>query len=121
VDSLNALIADLVGLTKEISCVIEAVSKDDLSQKMPLKIRGKAIGGEFLRSTHILNEMVNQLSSFASEVTRVAREVGTEGRLGWATKDSGRFRNLERFDRQCEHHGSQFNWASAQYCESQYS
>src|ERR1700745_1161305 len=62
--------------------VIGSVAKGDLSQTVALEIDGRSLQGEFLRSAKTVNTMVNQLSSFASEVTRVAREVGTEGKLG---------------------------------------
>ena len=65
-----------------MSRVIGAVAKGDLSQKVALKVDGRALRGEFLRTAKLVNEMVDQLGSFASEVTRVAREVGTEGELG---------------------------------------
>jgi HAMP domain-containing protein len=82
VDSVNSLIADLVQPTAEVARVIGAVAKGDLSQSMNIEIEGRPLKGEFLRMTKIVNTMVDQLSSFASEVTRVAREVGTEGKLG---------------------------------------
>src|SRR5947208_17164575 len=62
--------------------VIGAVAKGDLSETMATKIEGQLLKGEFLRTAKIVNTMVDQLSAFASEVTRVAREVGTEGKLG---------------------------------------
>src|SRR5882724_6393305 len=62
--------------------VIGAVAKGDLSQSVALEIQGRPLKGEFLRIARTVNTMVNQLGSFASEVTRVAREVGTEGKLG---------------------------------------
>jgi HAMP domain-containing protein/CheY-like chemotaxis protein len=62
--------------------VLTAVAEGDLNQKMVLEIDGKSVQGEFLRIGTTVNTMVDQLSAFASEVTRVAREVGTEGRLG---------------------------------------
>ena len=62
--------------------VIGAVAQGDLSQTMAIEIEGRSLQGEFLRTARTVNTMVNQLSSFASEVTRVAREVGTEGKLG---------------------------------------
>src|SRR5208337_143236 len=76
------LIADLVQPTSEMARVIGAVAQGDLSQTMDLEIEGRSLQGEFLRTARTVNTMVNQLSSFASEVTRVAREVGTEGKLG---------------------------------------
>ncbi|HEY3197532.1 MAG TPA: HAMP domain-containing protein, partial [Nitrospirales bacterium] len=82
VDSVNSLIGDLVKPTAEVTRVIGAVAKGDLSQQMPLETDGRLVKGEFLRTAKIVNVMVDQLNSFASEVTRVAREVGTEGKLG---------------------------------------
>ncbi|HET9010336.1 MAG TPA: HAMP domain-containing protein, partial [Gemmatimonadaceae bacterium] len=80
--SINSLVTDLVTPTTEVARVIQAVAEGDLSQKMVLQIEGKTVQGEFLRIGTTVNTMVDQLSSFAAEVTRVAREVGTEGRLG---------------------------------------
>ncbi|MBV9874570.1 MAG: HAMP domain-containing protein [Verrucomicrobia bacterium] len=82
VDLINDLIADLVQPTSEMARVIGSVATGDLSQTMSLEIDGRALQGEFLRTARTVNTMVNQLSSFASEVTRVAREVGTDGKLG---------------------------------------
>ena len=82
VDSVNELIEDLVQPTAEVSRVIGAVAKGDLSQAMSVEIDGRPLRGEFLRIGKVVNTMVAQLASFASEVTRVAREVGTEGKLG---------------------------------------
>ncbi|MHB8657961.1 MAG: HAMP domain-containing protein [Solirubrobacteraceae bacterium] len=82
VDSVNGLIDDLVRPTTEVARVIVAVADGDLSQKMALEIEGRPVKGEFARIGTTVNSMVDQLSSFADEVTRVAREVGTEGKLG---------------------------------------
>jgi HAMP domain-containing protein/signal transduction histidine kinase/DNA-binding response OmpR family regulator len=82
VDSVNGLVADLVQPSVEVTRVIGAVARGDLGQAMALEIDGRPLQGEFLRTAGIVNTMVAQLSSFASEVTRVAREVGTEGKLG---------------------------------------
>ena len=82
IDSVNALIADLVHPTTETARVIGAVAKGDLSQTMALEMDGRPLQGEFRRTAVTVNTMVDQLGSFASEVTRVAREVGTEGKLG---------------------------------------
>ncbi|MBV8899442.1 MAG: HAMP domain-containing protein, partial [Verrucomicrobia bacterium] len=79
---INDLIADLVQPTSEMARVIGAVAEGDLSQTMALEIEGRQLKGEFLRTARTVNTMVDQLGSFASEVTRVAREVGTEGKLG---------------------------------------
>jgi signal transduction histidine kinase/CheY-like chemotaxis protein/HAMP domain-containing protein len=80
--SVNVLIADLVQPTEEVARVIGAVAKGDLSQRISLENEGAPVKGEFLRIGKTVNTMVDQLNSFASEVTRVAREVGTEGKLG---------------------------------------
>ena len=88
-DSVNDLIGDLVQPTSEMARVIGAVAKGDLSQTMATEIEGRPLEGEFLRTAKIVNTMVDQLGAFASEVTRVAREVGTEGKLGGQAKVKG--------------------------------
>ena len=80
--SVNSLIDELVHPTSETARVIGAVAKGDLSQSMALDVEGRVLQGEFRRTAITVNTMVEQLASFASEVTRVAREVGTEGNLG---------------------------------------
>ncbi|MBW4575976.1 MAG: HAMP domain-containing protein [Aphanothece sp. CMT-3BRIN-NPC111] len=82
VNSVNTLITDLVQPTAETSRVIRAVANGDLSQTIAPEIEGRPLKGDFLQTAQIVNTMVDQLSSFASEVTRVARDVGTEGKLG---------------------------------------
>jgi HAMP domain-containing protein/signal transduction histidine kinase/CheY-like chemotaxis protein len=82
VESVNSLIGDLVQPSTEVARVIGAVAKGDLSQNMSLEVEGRPLRGEFLHTARVVNTMVQQLNSFASEVTRVAREVGTEGKLG---------------------------------------
>ena len=82
IDSVNSLVGDLVQPTVEVARVIGAVAKGDLGQTMQLEIEGRQLRGEFLRIGKVVNTMVGQLGSFASEVTRVAREVGSEGKLG---------------------------------------
>nr|WP_224363697.1 HAMP domain-containing protein [Hyalangium versicolor] len=89
VESVNMLVADLIQPTSEMSRVIGAVAKGDLSQTMALEVDGRPLKGEFLRTARLVNGMVEQLGSFASEVTRVAREVGTEGKLGGQAKVKG--------------------------------
>ena len=89
IGSVNDLIGDLVRPTNEMARVIGAVAKGDLSQTMPTRIDGHALEGEFLHTARIVNAMVEQLGGFASEVTRVAREVGTEGKLGGQAKVKG--------------------------------
>src|SRR6202795_2185846 len=81
-DSVNDLIEDLVRPNSEMARVISAVANGDLSQTMPMEIDGRRLQGQFLETAKTVNTMVNQLRSFSSEVTRVAREVGTEGKLG---------------------------------------
>src|SRR5213595_2313528 len=87
--SVNGLIGDLVNPTSEMARVIGAVAKGDLSKTMATDIEGRQLEGEFLRTVKIVNTMVDQLGAFASEVTRVAREVGTEGKLGGQAKVRG--------------------------------
>jgi signal transduction histidine kinase/HAMP domain-containing protein/DNA-binding response OmpR family regulator len=82
IESVNALIGDLVHPTSETARVIGAVAKGDLTQTMNLDVEGRRLRGDFLRAAKIVNLMVSQLGAFASEVTRVAREVGTDGKLG---------------------------------------
>jgi len=89
VDSLNSLISDLVHPTIEIAHVISSVAKGNLSQNMPLEIGGHTLQGEFSRIAREVNDMVKQLNLFSMEVTRVAREVGSEGKLGGQAKVKG--------------------------------
>ena len=86
IGSVNDLIGDLVHPTSEVARVIGAVAKGDLSKTMATEIEGRPLEGEFLRTAKTVNRMVEQLGAFASEVTRVAREVGTEGKLGGQAK-----------------------------------
>jgi HAMP domain-containing protein/signal transduction histidine kinase/CheY-like chemotaxis protein len=87
--SVNELVSDLVHPTSETARVIGAVAQGDLSQTMALEIDDRPLQGEFLRTAKTINKMVDQLGSFAAEVTRVAREVGTEGKLGGQAKVKG--------------------------------
>ena len=80
--SVNTLIDDLLWPTAEVTRAIAAVAQGDLLQTVQLEVEGRPLKGEFLRSAKIVNTMIKQLSVFTSEVTRVAREVGTEGKLG---------------------------------------
>src|SRR6202142_4023509 len=80
--SLNTLIDDLLWPTTEVTRALAAVAEGDLSQTMRLDVDGRPLQGEFLRSATIVNSMIKQLGIFTSEVTRVAREVGTDGKLG---------------------------------------
>ncbi|HEV7404296.1 MAG TPA: HAMP domain-containing protein, partial [Chthoniobacteraceae bacterium] len=89
VESINTLIDDLVRPTADVARTIGAVAKGDLGQSMELEVDGRALKGEFLRSAKLVNTMIDQLSVFTSEVTRVAREVGTEGKLGGQAQVKG--------------------------------
>jgi HAMP domain-containing protein/CheY-like chemotaxis protein/signal transduction histidine kinase len=80
--SVNTLIDDLLWPTREVTRVIGAVAQGDLLQTVRLDVDGRPLKGEFLQSANIVNTMIRQLGVFTSEVTRVAREVGTEGKLG---------------------------------------
>ncbi len=81
-NSVNSLMDDLLWPTTEVTRTIEAVAQGDLLVTMRLDVDGRPLKGEFLRSATIVNTMIKQLSVFTSEVTRVAREVGTDGKLG---------------------------------------
>ena len=89
VNALNELISDLVHPTIEIASVISSVAKGDLSQQMREEIGDHKLEGEFLRIAKEVNYMVKQLNLFSMEVTRVAREVGSEGKLGGQAKVRG--------------------------------
>src|SRR5207237_267899 len=80
--SVNTLIDDLLWPTREVTRVIGAVAQGDLLQTVRLDVDGRPLKGEFLQSANIVNTMIRQLGVFTSEVTRVAREVGTCGKLG---------------------------------------
>ncbi len=89
IDAINTLISDLVHPTNEIARVIGSVAKGNLSQEMPLEIGGHPLQGEFAQIAKEVNDMVKQLNLFSMEVTRVAREVGSEGKLGGQAKVKG--------------------------------
>src|SRR6202041_3281940 len=76
-DYVNSMASNLTNQVRNIAEVTTAVATGDLSRKITVEVRG-----EILELKNTINTMVDQLSSFASEVTRVAREVGTEGKLG---------------------------------------
>jgi HAMP domain-containing protein/signal transduction histidine kinase/CheY-like chemotaxis protein len=89
IESVNGLIGDLVQPNVDFSRVIGAVARGDLSQRMSIDLEGRQLKGEFLRTVHTVNTLVDQLSTFTSEVIRVAREVGTEGKLGGQAEVKG--------------------------------
>ena len=80
--SVNTLIDDMLFPTTEVTRALAAVAQGDLLQTVRLDFDGRPLEGEFLRSATIVNTMIRQLGVFTSEVTRVAREVGTDGKLG---------------------------------------
>jgi HAMP domain-containing protein/CheY-like chemotaxis protein/signal transduction histidine kinase len=80
--SVNTLVDDLLRPTTEVTRAIAAVAQGNLTQTVCLDVDGRPLEGEFLRSAEIVNTMIQQLGVFTSEVTRVAREVGTDGKLG---------------------------------------
>jgi HAMP domain-containing protein/CheY-like chemotaxis protein/signal transduction histidine kinase len=80
--SVNTLVEDLLRPTTEVTRAIAAVAQGNLTQTVRLDVDGRPLEGEFLRSATIVNTMIQQLGVFTSEVTRVAREVGTDGKLG---------------------------------------
>jgi HAMP domain-containing protein/CheY-like chemotaxis protein/signal transduction histidine kinase len=87
--SVNSLIDDLLWPTTEVTRAIAAVAQGDLLRTVSLDVDGRPLKGEFLRSAEIVNTMIKQLNVFTSEVTRVAREVGTEGKLGGQAQVGG--------------------------------
>ncbi len=89
IDAMNQLIVELGQPTLDMSRVIGAVARGDLTQKMPLDFEGRPLQGEVRNVAELVNGMVGQLGAFASEVTRVAREVGTEGKLGGQARVEG--------------------------------
>src|SRR4249919_2524228 len=80
--SVNTLIDDLIWPTREVTRAVAAVAQGDLLQTVRLDVDGRPLQGEFLQAATIVNTMIKQLGVFTSEVTRVAREVGTDGKLG---------------------------------------
>ncbi|WP_088383994.1 HAMP domain-containing protein [Roseateles aquatilis] len=89
IDCINALIDDLVHPTSEAARVIGAVAEGDLTKSMALEVDNRPLQGEFLHTAKTINRMVEQLGDFSAEVTRVAREVGTEGKLGGQAEVKG--------------------------------
>ncbi len=80
--SVNTLVEDLLRPTAGVTRAIAAVAQGNLTQTVRLDVDGRPLEGEFLRSANIVNTMIQQLGVFTAEVTRVAREVGTDGKLG---------------------------------------
>ena len=80
--SLNTLVEDTLRPTAEVTRAIAAVAQGNLTEQVRMDVDGRPLEGEFLRSAKIVNTMIQRLGVFASEVVRVAREVGTDGKLG---------------------------------------
>jgi HAMP domain-containing protein/CheY-like chemotaxis protein/signal transduction histidine kinase len=89
VNAVNSLIDNLVQPVRDAGRVIGAVARGVLTESMDLEVEGRPLKGEFLKNAHTINTMLEQLNSFSSEVTRVAREVGTEGKLGGQAEVKG--------------------------------
>jgi HAMP domain-containing protein/signal transduction histidine kinase/CheY-like chemotaxis protein len=89
VNSLNNLITDLTSPALEIAGMINSVANGDLAKQIPLEINGQPLKGEFLRMAKESNQMLSKLQLFSMEVTRVARQVGSEGQLGEQAKIKG--------------------------------
>ena len=114
-DTVNAMCGNLTAQVRNIAQVTTAVARGDLSRKITVDVRG-----EILELKDTINTMVDQLNAFASEVTRVAREVGTEGKLGGQAAGAGRCGNLEGPYRQREFHGAEPDRPGAQYRRCDY-
>ncbi len=109
-ENVNSMASNLTGQVRNIAEVTTAVARGDLSRKITVDVKG-----EILELKNTINTMVDQLNAFVSEVTRVAREVGTEGKLGGQAQVSGVARHLEGPHRQRQLHGGQPDGAGAQY------
>ncbi len=101
-DNVNLMASNLTVQLRDVSKVATAIATGDLTQKVTVDVRG-----EILQIKNVINTMVDQLRSFAAEVTRVAREVGTEGKLGGQARGAGRRRHLEGPHRQRQPDGRQ--------------
>ncbi len=112
-DSVNSMAGNLTGQVRNIAEVTTAVARGDLSRKITVDVKG-----EILELKNTINTMVDQLNAFAGEVTRVAREVGTEGKLGGQAQVPGVGGNVERSYRQRQLHGQQPDGPGAQHCGS---
>ena len=108
-DSVNAMAGNLTAQVRNIAEVTTAVARGDLSRKITVDVKG-----EILELKNTINTMVDQLNAFAGEVTRVAREVGTDGKLGGQAQVRG-VAGVERSDREREPHGQQPDWTSAKH------
>ena len=110
-DNVNVLAGNLTTQVRNIAQVTTAVARGDLSQKITVDVRG-----EILELKNTINTMVDQLNAFADEVTRVAREVGSEGRARRTGEGAGRRRRLARPHGQRERHGVEPDESGSQHC-----
>ncbi len=110
--SVNTLVEDLLRPTAEVTRAIAAVAQGNLTQIVRLDVDGRPLEGEFLRSANIANTMIQQLGVFTAEVTRVAREVGTDGKLGGQARGARRRRHVEGPHRLRQLDGQQPDWSS---------
>ena len=101
-DNVNSMASNLTGQVRNIAQVTTAVANGDLSQKITAEAKG-----EILQLKDTINRMVDQLNSFAAEVTRVAKEVGTDGKLGGQAEVKRRLRHMERPYGECKQDGRQ--------------
>ena len=109
-DNVNSMASNLTGQVRNIADVATAIANGDLSRKITVDVKG-----EILELKNTINTMVDQLNAFASEVTRVAREVGTEGKLGGQAVVTGRRRHVEGPHRQRQLHGLEPDRPGAQH------
>jgi HAMP domain-containing protein len=109
-DNVNSMAANLTSQVRNIAEVTTAVARGDLSKKITVDVKG-----EILEVKNTVNTMVDQLSSFAAEVTRVAREVGTDGKLGGQARVKGVGGHVEGLDRQRELDGLEPDGPGAQH------
>jgi HAMP domain-containing protein len=112
-DSVNQMTGNLTSQVRNIAEVTKAVASGDLTKKVTIDVKGEIFD---LKNT--INTMVDQLNSFAFEVTRVAREVGTEGKLGGQAEVQGVAGNMERPYGFCKHDGIQLNQPGTWHCKS---
>jgi HAMP domain-containing protein len=99
-DNVNQLAGNLTVQLRDVSKVATAIASGDLTQKITVDVKG-----EILEIKNVINTMVDQLNSFSSEVTRVALEVGTEGKVRWAGNSKRGRWGMERLNRLCKPDG----------------
>ena len=108
-DSVNSMAGNLTGQVRNIAEVTTAVARGDLSRKITVDVKG-----EILELKNTINTMVDQLNAFAGEVTRVAREVGTDGKLGGQAEVPGVAGTWKDLTDNVNFHGQQPHWTSCE-------